>query len=1666
MIRQISTLFLLFGVSILALAQSPQDWIDFNQSYIKLKVAEDGWYRVTANELQQEGFPISSVAASQIQLFRKGQEVAIRTQAVSGGALDYFEFWGEKNNGTTDTELYKTNAQPHSYYNLFSDTATYFLTWSTTSNHLRIQTNTQNDNTGLVPKTSHVAVSHRLQTTDYATGRLFGGSAGNDFQLSEYDTGEGWTGNRIAKGSSQDFSFTLTNLESSKGTSKVEVVAIGRNSLQHVVTVLAGPIATSLTTVGTFTFDGYTSYRHVFDVDPAWIGANGELVIRLTVTGVAGASDFVSFSSVKLHYPQTLSIPAGESKIFNFEPDGTARYYLQIATPTPENYRYFDVTNPAAVLRLTQNQFTGRSEVVLPNTAVNRKVLAVAGVKTVPVIKRHTFDPIDLNNKSYLILTHRLLRNHPNGTDPIADYAAYRSSSAGGSFAVEIAEINDIYDQFNYGDPSVLAIRRLFAQAYQNHGITTALFLAKGRTINQNLYRKTYANPDSLPASEVFIPTYGVPGGDNMYSIGLNPQEPLIPVMATGRINAWKPEQVTAYLEKVKTMEALPYDQLWRKNLIHLSGGTTLTELSSFASYIQDFKEVAEGDFLGGRALNKNKQTSAISEQFDISTEVNQGVGYITVFGHSSNTVTDVEIGKPSNVDFNYNNAGKYPMIIVNGCKAGEIFGNTISFGEDWISYPQKGAIGFLAHADQASSANLKRFTDRVYEIGFANEAFFGYSTGKVLIEASRQYYLGSAGTSEASQTQVQQTLFQGDPALVFFGPSLPDFTVIAEKITAESIYGGQLLAQHDSLILNIPVVNYGRTREDSMALNVQRTYPDGVIENYQFVLPSVKYTDTLRVYISNTPERLIEGQNQVTVSLDPLQEIEELNELNNTGNATFYISSGSTQHLLPYDLAVIPEDTIRLIWQSSDPLEPNRGYLLEIDTVISFNSSYYKSFTIQGANLLMHQLDVSGLPAQTSVYWRTKFAEVNQDSDTIAQVSSFTYSAAASPGWGQFSFSQFAQNELNQLIQQPNSMSLEFATTEIPVSIKTQGTAFYNYENLQVNINGGDQLATTVQLDPKCLDNTFNAIIFDKNNGQLKRPIAIPNQDYENFLVCGRLPQMIYNFTSTEILVNRRIEELVSKMPSGDQVVLFNIDSVAYSSFDAAIQTSLTQLGIDATLWSTLTDGQPLVIFGQKGAAAGTATVIRADGSALQPKQQTITASQQIVATADEGTFISPVVGPATSWQNLHADITLSGSDFIMFEVIGISSSGEEAVLLPEDELASSTDLSFIDAASYPYLYLRARLSDIFDLTPPLINRLSVDFTGSPEGILITDQKESITVQEGQMVSFSGQFINVSEIDYSDSLTFQLILTNTSSDQQKIETIKYPPLFSGDTLQLTFEDTSVGFTGTNNISLSVQSPQAERVTINNQLTFGNYATVTAESINPILDVTIDGRYILDGEIVSANPRIQISFKDENPYLYKSDTTGIEVFLQWPNESTPKRVSFSDPAIIWSPAAVDQPFEISYQPTLIQDGVYILSVEASDETGNSAGTEPYELSFEVVNQSTITNFFPYPNPFSTQCRFVFTLTGSVIPDDLMIQVMTLSGRVVKTIDEMEIGPIHIGNNITEYAWDGRDEYGDLLANGVYLYRVIVKSGNQTIDQRNSSADVGFKNGIGKLYILR
>jgi flagellar hook assembly protein FlgD len=117
----------------------------------------------------------------------------------------------------------------------------------------------------------------------------------------------------------------------------------------------------------------------------------------------------------------------------------------------------------------------------------------------------------------------------------------------------------------------------------------------------------------------------------------------------------------------------------------------------------------------------------------------------------------------------------------------------------------------------------------------------------------------------------------------------------------------------------------------------------------------------------------------------------------------------------------------------------------------------------------------------------------------------------------------------------------------------------------------------------------------------------------------------------------------------------------------------------------------------------------------------------------------------------------------------------------------------------------------------------------------------------------------------------------------------------------------------------------------------------------------------------------------------------------------------------------------------------------------------------------ISNLMNYPNPFTTSTAFVFTVTGSQIPQNMRIQILTVTGKVIREITQDELGPLHVGRNITDFKWDGTDMYGQKVANGVYLYRVLTNLNGKSMDKfkdEGDNTDKYFTKGYGKMYFMR
>ncbi|MEX2232678.1 MAG: C25 family cysteine peptidase [Cyclobacteriaceae bacterium] len=1633
--RLVSAFFFVF-IAINAMGQYGNEWIAYDQPYFKIPVGNKGIYRITHDDLQAAGLT-GSPDPKTFQLFHRGKEQFILVNGESDGifdASDYIEFFGRGNDGALDSTLYANPGdQPHRYYSLYSDSSSYFLTYGSVTGK-RIPSYS-GSSTGLAEETHHWAEKLLVMREHYSLGIDYG-----DVHQTVFDTGEGYTGVQILQGQHLDYVIEgITDVATASGKPVIEILLTGRGPMAHEVELSAGSRLLSFVS-----FSGYESHKYTQEIEWSDIDSNGKLTIKIRVPGSAGA-DRVSAGYIRVLFPQQI-IMSGAEKSFLLNENTLEVAYLKIANPG-SGLRLFDVTDPASVV-LIQTELTATLDAVVPLASTQRRIFATTQVLSPDRIKIVSFREINPAFHNYVIITHPLLRKPALGyPDPVKAYAEYRALPEGGAFDTLIVNIDQLYDQFNYGEPSPRAIFQ-FIKFSASIKLPDYLFLVgKGLDVYYNYHR----NPSAFTTYRDLVPTAGFPASDMAFSAGLS-GIPDVPAVATGRLTANSPSDVAAYLNKIKERDALPFDDLNRKKILHLSGGIEEHEPALFRNIMKGFEAVAEDLYLGAQVQAIAKQSTEV-KLISIADEVNQGLGLITFFGHSAPNTLDFDIGLVTDPVMGYNNAGKYPFLLMNGCDAGSFFLNTNIFGENWIKTPDKGAVGFIAHSSFGLVPALQRYTSTFYDVAFGDSAYIKKGVGKVQQEVARRY-IESFGSSALSASQVQQMVLLGDPAVKLFGAEKPDYAIDVNKISISSFNGEPLTAFTDSFRIHIPVRNFGLAREGNIRIEVNREFNSRVIQ-YDTILPAVLYADTIAMVISNADKEGF-GINVFNISVDADDLVDELSETNNEATFEYFIPLNSTRNLFPYNYSIVKETGVDLSFQYTDLHANNREYILEIDTASTFDSGFKQQFQLSAQVLGRKRVEL--LTTDSLVYyWRTKIAQPLENESQSWTVSSFTYINNGPEGWAQLDFPQFESNESSGLVKDPELRRIQFQETVSDLAIKTFSSASGQpVDSVSFKINGVEFNLLTE--GGACRNNTINLMAFDRRSTQPYAGLYFKWYEilYEyggRRLLCGREPYVINSFTPQELVTGNQDDliQYVENIHEGDSVVLFNIGDAAYGQWPEAARSTLGSLGISLAQLDDLENGDPVIIFGRKGSAPGTAKIFHAPSQELFLK-----VDKTIAGRFTSGSMSSVSIGPAVRWDHLAVQTReLESVDHFNFAILGIQSDGTLDTL--KTDITFSEDISWISADDYPHLKIIFKTGDDINLTSVQLAKWLVIFEPVAEGLIYYRGPVSQQVRfEGELLSSDFGFVNISDKTFPDSLTVEYDVLNHINPGASPSAIRIASPLPGDTTLFTvpFKTHSKG--GLNDVEVFVNPRiQKEKSYDNNVIVLSDHLKVIADDAHPVMDVTFDGRYLEDNEFVSANPVILIRLWDENPFIKKADTLGIRILLASPCGSEDcefQQIHFTSDDISWAPATETSDFTIDFTPNDLVSGTYRLRVEGSDASGNTSGEAPYEITFRVEHESSVLAAPPYPNPFFLETNFDVMITGELaIPWFYEFQLTTLSGTLVTEFSDHTTG-LHVGKN--RLKWDGFGKEGKSLPNGIYLYRLLIRGGDQQHEYR------------GKVVLLR
>lgn len=206
-------------------------------------------------------------------------------------------------------------------------------------------------------------------------------------------------------------------------------------------------------------------------------------------------------------------------------------------------------------------------------------------------------------------------------------------------------------------------------------------------------------------------------------------------------------------------------------------------------------------------------------------------------------------------------------------------------------------------------------------------------------------------------------------------------------------------------------------------------------------------------------------------------------------------------------------------------------------------------------------------------------------------------------------------------------------------------------------------------------------------------------------------------------------------------------------------------------------------------------------------------------------------------------------------------------------------------------------------------------------------------------------------------------------------------------------------------------------------------SNAAADSTGPAVSIYLGSRNFRSGDLVNQNPKLIADFTDDNG-INLTGTIGhkIEAII---NDDENNKIDLTP---YYTSNQNFQTGTAEYQLENLADGNYKIEIIAWD-TYNNYSSSIIDFTVKSNAEFALENVYNYPNPMQDNTNFIFqhnsdeTLTAT-------IDIYTVSGRLIK-----ELNKTNITDKFVSLEWNGLDSDGDAIANGTYLYKVLIKSEN-------------------------
>ncbi|HMH22378.1 MAG TPA: type IX secretion system sortase PorU [Puia sp.] len=209
-----------------------------------------------------------------------------------------------------------------------------------------------------------------------------------------------------------------------------------------------------------------------------------------------------------------------------------------------------------------------------------------------------------------------------------------------------------------------------------------------------------------------------------------------------------------------------------------------------------------------------------------------------------------------------------------------------------------------------------------------------------------------------------------------------------------------------------------------------------------------------------------------------------------------------------------------------------------------------------------------------------------------------------------------------------------------------------------------------------------------------------------------------------------------------------------------------------------------------------------------------------------------------------------------------------------------------------------------------------------------------------------------------------------------------------------------------------------------------------ASGPGPAIQAYLNDEKFVDGGITNQNPILLLHLQDSVGINITGTGIGHDIVAILDNNT-------QNPLVLNGFYEADlntfKKGTVRYPLPVLEDGEHSLMIKAWDVANNSSQVM---LTFRVVKSQhlTLEHVLNYPNPFTTHTSFWFEHNRPGDELQVMVQIFTVSGKLVKSIRRTINTP---GNRSSEIEWDGKDDYGSKIGRGVYIYRLRVRASDGT-----------------------